>query len=111
MSHRNSQVSHELMKALGVIIREEISQEDYGLITITDCVVTVGLEQAKIYISTLNNPRNAVNELSRRKKHLIERLKSTVRLRKIPKITFIHDSRPEMVAHLEEIMTEDNQDK
>jgi ribosome-binding factor A len=108
MNHRNVQIAHELMRALGRIISEELSQEKYGLLTITDCVVTLGLDEAKIYVSALKEARNACNELNRRKKHLIEKLKREVRIRKIPKITFIHDTRPDMVEHLETLMAEDN---
>lgn len=101
MNHRNIQVAQELLKALSKIIREEIPQEKFGLITVTDCVVTTGLEEAKVYISALINPRHAVNELKRHKKHVIDLLKNEIQLRKIPKITFHYDIRPEQAAKLE----------
>jgi ribosome-binding factor A len=95
------------MKGLSLIIREEISQEKYGLITITDCVVTTGLEQAKIYVSALKKNGQAAQELNRNKKMLIEELKHTVNLRKIPKLEFIADARAQRVEELEDLLNKE----
>lgn len=103
MSHRNNQFAQVLLKGLSKIIREEISQEKYGLITVTDCVVTPGLDEAKVYISALHKNGQVTQELNRKKKNIINQLKQEINLRKIPRIDFITDTRPDMVEHLDAV--------
>lgn len=110
MSHRPQQVAQELLKALGRIIQEELPLERYGLVTVTDVVVTPGLEQAKIYISAMQKGENAVDILNKKAGHIKRQLHSAVRLRKIPQLDFIEDLRPERAQHLEELLDEGKMD-
>lgn len=108
MSHRNEQVAHELLKALSRIIQEELPTERYGLVTITDVVVSTGLEKAEIYVSTILHGRNAVEILQKKTKHIKEALHSAVQLRKIPKLEFIYDASTERVERLEKLSNDVN---
>lgn len=104
MSHRKDQVGKELLKALSRIIQGELPLERYGLITITDVVVTPGLERATIFVSALQNGRDAVSILNSRRKKLKQLLHSAVKLRKIPQLTFTFDISVERSERIDKIL-------
>jgi len=108
MSYRPEQVAQELLKALGRIIQEELPLERYGLVTVTDVVVTPGLEHAKIYISAMQKGHDVAEILNNKAKHLKRMLHSAVQLRKIPQLDFIEDIRPERAQRLEELLDKGN---
>jgi len=106
MSYRNEQVSKELLKALSRVIQEELPLEKYGLVAVTDVVVTRGLEHAKVFVSAMRHGRNLVKELNERVHFFTARAKKLVALRKIPTITFEYDISNERVERMEELMGE-----
>lgn len=107
MSYRNEQVSKELRKALGIAFQEELQMERYGLITITDVVVTQGLEQAKVFVSSMRHGRDLVKKLNKNVSKWKKLIKNNVNLRKIPTMTFEYDISIERVEKMEQLMKKD----
>jgi len=73
-------------------------------VTVTDVVVTPGLEQARVYISALQNAHKAVLELNKKASWMKRNLHNAVQLRKIPQLEFIKDLRPGRAERLEQLL-------
>lgn len=101
---RNEKFAKEIMKGLSLVIRENPSFERYGLITITDVVVNPGLDKAKIFISSMNHPRDLTKLLNTKVRSLVKALHNKVNLRKIPTLTFEYDITNERLDMIEKIM-------
>lgn len=106
MSHRNEQVAQELLKAFAIIIPEYLNPEQYGMVTVTDVVVTTGLEQATLFISSLQHGRGAAKELNQKIPQMLKDVHRIVRLRKIPKLTFEFDISNERSDQIDQLLEE-----
>lgn len=104
MSHRSSQISSELHHALSEILRDELPMEIFGLVTVTDVLVTNKLDFARIYISALKNQTETVATLNRHSKKYERLLQRKIVMRKIPDLKFIEDTSSEQYEKIDQMM-------
>ena len=104
MSFRNEQVAKELLKGLSMSISNTIPTERYGLITITDVLVSNGLENAKVFVSSFKHTRDLIKLLNSKTKKIIIDLHHQVNLRKIPQLKFVIDESQKRVERLEKLI-------
>ncbi len=100
MSHRPSQVASELQKALAPFLSQEALFKRYGLITITEIVVTRGLEQAKIFFTSHHHKRDLEQLLNQKGAKIKKAIHQKVNLRKIPKLVFLVDINTDILNDL-----------
>lgn len=105
MSHRSSQISSEIHHALSEILRDELPMEIFGLVTITDVLVTDKLEFARVYISALKNQTSTVETLNRHAKKFGKMLERKIIMRKIPELKFIEDLSSEQFEKIDSMMS------
>ncbi len=89
------------MKHLGSILLEEGTSQGHGLITITDVVVTPGLEFARVYVSTLKSNPEIAQELNNKAKKFTFLLSKKISMRKMPEIKFIYDDSAEKYERID----------
>ncbi len=89
------------MKHLGQILMEEMTSQGFGLITITDVVVTPGLEFARVYVSTLKNNPEIADELNAKSKKFTFQLSKKISMRKMPEIKFMYDDSGEKYERID----------
>lgn len=107
MSHRPEQIAKEIQKAMSKVFQEELPMERYGLVTITDVVVSRGMEHATIYVSTLMHTRALIEELNHKVGKWKDLMIPHLILRKIPTITFEMDISNERVDRLNSLLDRD----
>jgi len=77
------------------------------LITITDVLVTSGLDHAKVFVSSFKHTRDLVKVLNSKTKTLVSELHQQVNLRKIPQLDFVIDDSQDRVSRLDELLGAD----
>lgn len=82
---------------------EEMPFERFGLVTITEVIVTPGLESARIYVSSLKNNHDVVDVLNDRALWFGRSLQKKVQLRKTPQLIFLYDETAEKEERLEKL--------
>ena len=104
MSFRAGQISTEIQRAMSEIIRDELPMEIFGLVTITDVLVTGKLEFARIYVSALKNQAETVAMLNRHAKKYDRLLQRKIIMRKIPALKFIEDTSAEQFEKIDQMI-------
>ena len=94
------------MKAVSPLIQEVLPMERYSLVTVTEVVVTGGLESAKIFVSSLKNDHTVVDVLNQRAGYFKNELKKKVKLRIIPQLFFKYDITAEQDERLTKLLNE-----
>lgn len=84
MSFRLQQINKNLHHELSKILIE-IANPKWGMVTITEVLVTPDLNIAKIWLSA---PIEAINELNRSQKVIFHALRPRLKFKHIPKLTF-----------------------
>jgi|CXWL01.1.fsa_nt_gi ribosome-binding factor A len=106
LSHRPQQVGTEIQRALSQILMEEMPFERFGLVTITEVMVTPGLESARIYVSSLKDNHDVVENLNQRAGKLSSELRKKIQLRKMPQLIFLYDTTAEKEERLNKLFGE-----
>ena len=107
MEKRIQRVEKLLKQLVSELIKENIN-EDLGLITVTDVIVTKDLQQAKVYLSLINLPnKEAVLKALEAKKQEFQRyLGRQLKMRYTPKLTFLIDESEKDINHVEKLLEE-----
>ena len=107
MEKRIQRVEKLLKQLVSELIKENIN-EDLGLITVADVIVTRDLQQAKVYLSLINLPnKEAVLKALEAKKQEFQRyLGRQLKMRYTPKLTFLIDKRDMDINHVEKLLEE-----
>ena len=93
------------MKAVSRIILEEWPIERYGLIAVTDVIVSQKLENAKIYISAMSKGDDLVKDLNRRSRWISFAVSKTFKVQKMPELIFENDKSSERVSRIEQLLS------
>jgi ribosome-binding factor A len=89
-----ARVNAQVKKELGELVRQKLSVEEHGLITITDVEVSKDLRTANVFFSVVgvrNQEDEALGALERVRKDLQSELSRHVKLKYTPQLTFKHD--------------------
>jgi len=106
--------SETRLQRVGDLIRSEVSElilrelkdPRIELTSITEVRVSPDLRHARVYVSVLGNEskvRSALAGLLSASGFIQRELGARLRLRYVPKLTFVHDESIERAAHLEEL--------
>ena len=97
----NEAVANEISIALGKVRDPRLSG---ALISITHAEVTPDLKQAKIYFSTMDDPKEVLAGFKQASGVLRHHLAVTLNLRITPELSFIRDSSITYGAHIASIL-------
>ncbi|HLR74254.1 MAG TPA: 30S ribosome-binding factor RbfA [Virgibacillus sp.] len=107
---RANRVAEQIKKELGEILTRKIKDPRIGFVTVTDVEVTGDLQQAKVYISVLDEDKreSTLIGLSKATGFIRSEIGQRIRLRKTPEITFEFDEAHEQGNRIEEILRDLN---
>ncbi len=97
----NEAVANEISVALGKVRDPRLAG---ALISITHAEVTPDLKQAKIYFSTMDDPKEVLAGFKQASGVLRHHLAVTLNLRITPELTFKHDTSLEHGAHIASLL-------
>ena len=106
-SIRSERVSSVLIKALGDILIEEISDPSMGIVTLTGVDLSNDLRIAKVYFTVRGGSKELskqVNIIKNLEKFLRQRLASRVVLRYLPEIRLYYDEIPARAHKIDMIL-------
>jgi len=107
MSIRTDRVASVIKEELGGYIEREFSDPSYGMITVTEVVVSGDLRHAKVYVSLYGNDearKTAFAALDEEKKHIRSFIASRLRTRYAPEIDFQVDDTLDRVDAINTIL-------
>ena len=108
---RVNKIDSILLREISMIISREINDPKLGFPTVTEVDVAPDLNTAKVYVSFLgkNYKKRDGLEVLRKSKGLIKReLSKSLKMRKIPDLTFIVDDTLDKADRIEEILKKDH---
>ena len=104
---RTARIGAELQRELAELIRDEVKDPAMGMVTIQEARVVRDLSQAKVFItamaSTLSQ-KESVAQLNQMAGHLRWLLGKRMKLRSIPKLSFVYDTSVEQGEHLSNLI-------
>ena len=109
MTIKNERINSNMQKEISYIIANEVKNPNIKFVTITACDVTSDLSYARIYFTTLGNPKETLNGLKSAKGYIRRILADRIELRHIPELEFIYDESIEYGKKIEEKIKEINE--
>jgi len=105
---RIQQVNQLIKKELGQIILREGDFSKNVLVTLTRVETSRNLIDAKVYVSVLpeNQSQRILETLNRRIFHIQQLLNKRLRMRPIPKITFVEEKETAQAGKIEQLLQE-----
>lgn len=94
MTRRLDKISHQIIKEISEIVREELVDPRIGFVTFTYAEVDSDLNHAKIYFTVLGDEKEKKSTyyaLKHASSYLRNALKERIRLKRIPELEFIYD--------------------
>ncbi len=92
---RNARVSSQIQKELALILQREMKDPRIGMVTVNEVVVSKDLSVAKIYVTFLNEDRQAIDEhlqiLNEASPYLRGEIGKRIKIRIIPELRFYYD--------------------
>jgi ribosome-binding factor A len=113
-TQRPTRVGEQIREDLAELIAREVHDPGIGFITITQVQVTPDLQQARVYYTTLGDPkarRQSQRALERAAPFLRRHLGRRLRLRRIPDLQFFFDESVERHDRIERILQELNSER
>ena len=110
MSVKNERINSNIQKELSYILANEIKNPSVKFITITACDVTSDLSYARVYFTSLNDPKETLKGLKSAKGYIRRCLADRIELRHIPDLEFIYDNSIEYGKKIEEKIKEIHND-
>lgn len=104
MSHRKEQVQSSLQRAIAIAIERDLADPRIrGMISITKVEVTDNMHEAFVYVSILPEQyeRRSLAGLNAATSRIMTRVRNTITLRTLPRLTFRLDSSIKKQAEIE----------
>ncbi len=89
-SHKMERVNEAIKRALSEIFLEELPPETGNMITVLRVDTTKDLSKAEVYISSLKDTEEIVNELNKKSGYIRYLLGQKIKIRKLPELHFIN---------------------
>lgn len=109
MSHRPQQVAKEIWRAASAAIDSEIDVERFGMVTITDVVVTPGLERATIFVRPAQGGEAVETYLNKKARRIKQQIRHSIELRRLPELVFRYDISAEQAERIEKLLDENEE--
>lgn len=103
---RIKRLNHAFMEEISMILLEEIKDDEFKFVTITDCDITNDLSFAKVYFTVLDKKRkNEVLERLNEKAPFIRgKLSGRIEIRHTPELKFVYDESIEYGEKMDKIL-------
>ena len=107
MERRIQRVEELLKQLISELIKENIN-EDLGLITVTDIIVTPDLKQAKVFLALIDiqKRKEVLAALEKKKKDFQHYLGQKLKMRNTPRLIFLIDERNTDINRVEKLLEE-----
>lgn len=109
MSIKIERINSNLQKEISYIIANEVKNPNVKFITITACDVTNDLSYAKVYFTTMEDKKEALEGLKSAKGFIRKSLADRIELRHIPDLEFLYDESIEYAQRIEKKIKEINE--
>jgi ribosome-binding factor A len=109
MSIRTSRVAGVIKEEIGRTLTREIDTSGYGLLTVTDVIVTPDLRLAKVYVSHYRSGRTNEDVLAFLEEHhktIRMNIGRAVRIKFTPELRFYIDETMNKVERLEKLIAD-----
>jgi len=107
MSIKSKRISEDMKFAISEIIRDEVSDPDVKLVTITSIDLTSDMSFAKVYFTSMTDNKELVEKaLNHASSHIKTELGHRISFRKTPTLKFVFDSSIEYGKHIEDLIKE-----
>jgi ribosome-binding factor A len=106
MSVRTERVSGLIKEEISAVLAKDIDTSEYGLLTVTDVIMTPDLRLAKIYVSGYGkgkSPAEVLEFFTYHEKKLRMAIGRNIRLKFTPELKFYIDETLDRVQRLEEL--------
>lgn len=99
---RHLLIASQIQRALGEILTEVWAHEDSTLLNVSKVEVSKGLSLAKVYYNfwPQDNVKQDMVRFSRLCREIARRLHGSTKIRKLPKLVFIYDSREDRAEEI-----------
>jgi len=114
MSIRTEKVAKEIRHQIADVLKKELADLQFGLITVTKVTISRDLKYAKIYLSFIGNkiPAEAcIEKISFRNKQIRMSLSQKLSLRFMPEISFYFDDTIEYAHKIDELIKQVHKDE
>lgn len=114
MSIRTERVSQLIKQQISETLTRDIETEGYGLLTVTDVMVTPDLRIAKVYVSHFQSGKSDEDVLAFFEEHarsIRMAVGKSVRLKFTPELRFYIDQTLDKVERLEELIRKIHEDE
>jgi ribosome-binding factor A len=109
MSIRTERVAEAVKHEISALLQREIDTSGYGLLTVTDVIMTADLRLAKVYVSHFRSEKTHEEVLAFLDEHLRTirmAVGRAVRLKFTPELRFYIDETLERVERIEQILAD-----
>jgi len=106
-TRRSSQVGDTVRTELSLILQRELNDPSLGFLTVTDVEMSPDLKYAKVFISSLSDPKNAseaVKNLAKGRARIRHLLAQHANLRNTPELDFRLDQTALQASSIEQIL-------
>ena len=108
MPHRIERINHLIRQEISELLRRQVKDPRLGsFIAVTDVVTSPDLKTARIYISHFGSEaekKETMNAITAATGFFRKELAKSLRLRRVPEISFHWDDSIERGAHIEELI-------
>jgi len=114
MSIRTERVAQLIKEQISQTLTRDIETEGYGLLTVTDVIMTPDLRIAKVYISHFQSGKTdeeILSFLDEKEKQIRMAVGRNVRLKFTPELRFYIDQTLDRVERLEELIRKIHEDE
>jgi len=91
MTIKNERINNNIQKEISYIIANEVKNPGVKFVTITAVDTTRDLSFSKVYFTTLEEEKIALDSLKQSKGFIRKQLADRIEIRHIPEIEFIYD--------------------
>ena len=103
---RRTRVSDQLLRELAVLVSRELADPRVKVATLTGIEVASDLSSAKVFVTIAEGADNAacLEALSGASGFLRRRLGESMRIRRVPALTFVHDETLDRAGRLDRLL-------
>jgi len=104
---RNQRLGNEVLRTLSELLRFDTKDPRLQGVSLTSVDLSRDLSIARVYFSLLNPddaPEPVIEGLEKANGYLRTRLGSSLKIRHVPQLRFVHDDSAEHAAHISELI-------
>lgn len=94
-----------LIRSVVADLARSVPPDECGVVSITEVIVSSELSSAKVYLTALSNPKQAVKFLEERSGQIRSTLAGKLSAHRIPELRFVIDNRPDDFSRMDRLLS------